>query len=169
MLMSATQWNLRLENEYRAMCAFPINSLFSWKAAPGQRTPRVKAYIVTYNIKTPIKDGHRFEAQEHTDVLITMSDSPGGAPTAKIVGGDVPFLPNLYINGNFCLGDLWCKEPILWKLVINIGRVLAMDPERTNPNSPANGTAATDWTNKRSGIHKFSQYKKVKFPHPVGY
>lgn len=34
MLMTAAQWNLRQENEYKAMCAFPINKLFSWKIAP---------------------------------------------------------------------------------------------------------------------------------------
>lgn len=169
MLMSAAQWNLRLENEYRAMCAFPINSLFSWKAAPGQSIPRVKSYIVTYNIKTMVKDGGRIKPQNRTAVLITMSDSPGGAPTAKVIGGLVPFLPNIYTNGSFCLGDLWAKEPILWKLLINIGRVLAMDPERTNPGSPANGEAATAWNDKRSGLRKEHTYEKIKFPHPVGY
>lgn len=169
MLMSAAQWNLRLSNEYRAMCAFPISSLFSWKIAPGQSTPRVKAYIVTYNIKTMVKDSGRIKPQNKTEVLITMSDSPGGAPTAKIIGGIIPFHPNIYSNGNFCLGDMWAKEPILWKLVINIGKVLAFDPTHTNPDSPANGEAASDWRAKQSGIRKPYPCGRIDFPHPVGY
>lgn len=169
MPMSAKQWNLRLSNEYGAMCAFPFNTLFSWKIAPGQSTPRVKAYIVTYNVKTMVKDGGRIIPQNKTEVLITMSDSPGGAPTVKIIGGSIPFHPNIYANGNICLGDLWEKEPILWKLVINIGKVLAFAPACTNPNSPANGEAASDWQKKQSGIRKHYPCGRIDFPHPVGY
>ena len=87
MLMTAAQWNLRQENEYKAMCAFPINKLFSWKIAPGQSVPRCRAYRVTYNVKTMVKDGNKLKPQEKTEVLITLSDNPGGAPTARIVGG----------------------------------------------------------------------------------
>lgn len=75
MLMSAAQWNLRLENEYRAMCAFPINSLFSWKITAGQSTPRVKSYIITYHVKTMVKSRIGLKVQDKTEVLITMSDS----------------------------------------------------------------------------------------------
>lgn len=99
--------------------------------------------IELHNVKTMVKDGNKLKPQEKTEVLITLSDNPGGAPTARIVGGSIPFHPNIYSNGNFCLGDMWAKEPILWKLVINIGKVLAFDPAHTNPNSPANGDAST--------------------------
>lgn len=169
MLMSAAQWNLRLENEYRAMCAFPINSLFSWKIAAGQSTPRVKSYIITYYVKTMVKGHIGLKVQDKTEVLITMSDSPGGAPTAKIIGGSIPYHPNIYTNGNFCLGDMWALEPILWKLVINIGRVLAFDPARTNPGSPANSDAASDWKVKQSGFRKHYPCGRTDFPHPMGY
>ena len=169
MLMTAAQWNLRQENEYKAMCAFPINKLFSWKVASGQSVPRCKAYRITYNVKTMVKDGGRLKPQEKTEVIITLSDSPGGAPTARFVGGYVPFHPNIYSNGNFCLGDMWAKEPILWKLVINIGKVLAFDPSHTNPNSPANGDAASDWKTKQSGVRKYYPCGNINFPHPVGY
>lgn len=126
MLMTAAQWNLRLENQYREMCAFPINNLFSWKVAPGQDIPRCKAYLVTYNVRTMVKDGARLKPQERTEVLYTLPDSPSGAPEAHIVGGSIPFHPNIYRNGSFCLGDIWinCGER-LWKLVIDIGKVLA--------------------------------------------
>ena len=169
MIMSAAQWNLRLENEYRAMCAFPINSLFSWKIAAGQNTPRVKAYSVTYYVKTMVKDGIRLKPQNKTQVLITLPDSPSGAPIARIVEGNIPFHPNIFHSGNFCLGDIWEKEPHLWKLVINIGKILAFDPDHTNPNSPANGDAATDWRAKQSGIRKHYPCGRIDFPHPVGY
>lgn len=61
------------------------------------------------------------------------------------------------------------KEPILWKLVINIGKVLAFDPAHTNPNSPANGDAASDWKAKQSGIRKHYPCGNINFPHPAGY
>ncbi len=169
MLMTAAQWNLRLENEYKAMCAFPINTLFSWKIANGQSRPRVRAYHITYNVKTKVKTGDRLRDQEKTEVLITMSDSPGGAPNARIVGGEIPYHPNIYSSGNFCLGDMWSKEPILWKLVINIGKVLAFDPAHTNPNSPANGEAATDWKRRQIGNKGPYPCGNINFPHPLGY
>lgn len=169
MIMSTAQWNLRLESEYKAMCAFPITNLFSWKLEPGQKVPRVKAYRITYNVKTMVKiDGH-MKVQEKTEVLITLPDSPGGAPVAKIVGGLIPFHPNIYTCGNFCIGNMWNKEPVLWKLVINIGKVLAFDPAHTNPDSPANGKAASDWNEKQSRIHKPYPCGRIDFPHPVGY
>lgn len=169
MLMSAAQWNLRLENEYKAMCAFPINSLFSWKISPGQKPPRVMEYRITYYVRTMVKDGGNMKAQTRTEVLISLPDSPGSAPTARIVGGAIPFHPNIYSNGNFCLGDMWAKEPFLWKLVINIGKVLSFDPAHTNPNSPANGNAASDWKIKQSGLRKPYPTGRIDFPHPKGY
>lgn len=169
MLMSAANWSMRLENEYRAMCAFPINSLFSWKIAPGQTTPRVRAYVVTYNVKTMVREGNSLRPQNRTEVLITLPDDPGSAPTARITGGSVPFHPNIWANGNFCMGNIWDNEPILWKLVINIGKVLAFDPAHTNPSSPANGDAARDWNTKQSGRSKPYPCGKINFPHPVGY
>lgn len=169
MLVSAANWNMRLENEYRAMCAFPINTLFSWKIAPGQTAPRVRAYVVTYNVITMVKDGDRLKSHNKTVVLITLPDSPDGAPTARIIGGSIPFHPNIYTSGYFCPGDIWDKEKILWKFVINIGRVLAFDPDITNPQSAANIEAAQDWNRMQSGVFKPYPCGRIDFPHPVGY
>ena len=167
--MSAAQWNEKLRQEYEAMCAFPINGLFSWKVERGQRPPRVMAYRVTYKVRTLVKDGNVLRPQRWTEVLITIPDSPGATPTASIVGGGIPFHPNIYTSGTFCLGDMWVKEPHLWKLVINIGKVLAFDPIHTNPKSAANGAAATDWIKKQSGTHKYYPCGNINFPHPKGY
>lgn len=169
MLMSAAQWNLRLEHEYEAMCHFPFNNLFSWKIAPGQRAPRVKAYIVTYYVKTAINEVGNIKPQNKTEVLITLSDSPDAAPTVKIIGGKVPYLPNIFTSGKFCLGTMWAAEPHIWMLVINIGRILALDSVRTNPGSPANSNAALDWNNKTTQLYKFRPRNNINFPHPVGY
>lgn len=170
MLISAAQWNLRLEHEYQAMCAFPFNSLFTWKIASGQKAPRAKQYLITYRVKTIVKEGDKFSTQDQTSILITMSDSPGGAPTARIVDSKIPFLPNVFTSGNICLGDMYKNSPHLWSLVVNLGRVLAMDPDRTNTGSPANALAATAWNDKRSELYKFRHNReKVIFPHPVGY
>jgi hypothetical protein len=170
MMMTAAQWHTRQENEYRAMCAFPINPLFSWKIAPGQRVPRCTQYLVTYNVKTMVLDGNKLKPQKKTEVLITLSDSPGGTPTAKIVGGEVPFHPNIhYPGGKICLGNIWKNDPLLHKLVINIGRLLAFDPTITNPKDPANKVAADDWIAKQSSPRKPYPCGNTNFPHPVGY
>lgn len=169
MLMTAAQWNMRLENEYKAMCAFPVNSLFSWKIADNQTTPRVKAYLVTYRVKTMVKVNGRLKAQNETQVLITLPDSPSGTPTAKIVSGQIPYHPNIYTNGNFCIGNIWSTEPILWKFVINLGKVLAFDPAHTAPGDAANRDAAADWNRKQARPVKPYPCGSINFPHPVGY
>lgn len=168
-MISAAQWNLRLQNEYKAMCAFPVNSLFSWKLSPGQKPPLVHSYRVTYHVKTMIRENGDLKPQNTTVVEITMPDSPGAAPNARIVGGAIPFHPNIYTSGKFCLGDMWAKEPILWKLVINIGRVLAFDPARTNTSSPANPEANTSWKAMQAKVRKPYPCGCTNFPHPVGY
>ena len=169
MLMSAASWKTRLENEYEVMCNFPINTMFSWRIAPNQSVPHVKIYFVKYHVTTKVKQGGKLINQNTTEVKITMPENPGAAPAVHIIGGAIPFHPNIYTNGSFCLGDIGGNEPNIWKLVINLGRILAFDPARTNPNSPANGEAAADWKRKQSGIVKHYPCGKIDFPHPMGY
>ena len=169
MLLTASQWNLRLENEYNAMCAFPICDLFSWKIAPGQTTPRVRSYIITYYVKTMVKPGTHIKDQVRTVVRIDLPEDPNSAPLTRIIEGDIPYHPNWYRNGNLCNGDMWAKDPILWRYVINIGRVLAFDPGVTNPKSAANSDAAAYWEKKNNGLRKPRPYGRTDFPHPRGY
>lgn len=170
MLMTAAQWKQRIENEYKAMCAYPINSIVSWKPTPGQTFPGCKSYDVTYNLVTMIKAGSGLRpTKQKTVVRITLPDDPSGSPTARIIDGEIPFHPNIYINGNFCIGDIWMKEPYLWKLVNNLGKVIAFDPAHTNPESPANSEAATSWKLKMTGLNKPYPCGTISFPHPVGY
>ena len=79
MLISASTWNLRLCHEFEAMQAFPVCDLFSWKIEPRQKPPAVKAYRVTYNVKTMIRspDG-TLRPQFRTEALITMPEKPAG-------------------------------------------------------------------------------------------
>ena len=169
MLISASTWNLRLSHEFEAMQAFPVCDLFSWKIEPRQKPPAVKAYRVTYNVKTMIRspDG-TLCPQFRTEALITMPENPAGKPAARIVGGAIPFHPNVYPNGDFCIGDFWEKDPSLWHLVIRLGKVLAFSPDCTNPNSAANPAAAADW-NQKMRTSKPDPGGRVDGPHPVGY
>ena len=169
MLISASTWNLRLSHEFEAMQAFPVCDLFSWKIEPRQKPPAVKAYRVTYNVKTMIRspDG-TLCPQFRTEALITMPENPAGKPAARIVGGAIPFHPNVYPNGDVCIGDFWEKDPSLWHLVIRLGKVLAFSPDCTNPNSAANPAAAADW-NQKMRTSKPYPCGRVDFPHPVGY
>lgn len=170
-MMTMAQWNQRIENQYRAMCAFPICDLFSWKIAPGQSVPRVKSYIITYRVKTMVMDGGRLRSQERTVIRIDMPDTPNSAPTARVVEGKVPFHPNFYVDGRLCPGNMWVTDPILWKFVIKIGQVIAFDPQHTNPASPANREAAEDWNRKQTlaSFRKPYPCGRTDFPHPVGY
>ena len=171
MILTAAQRNIRLENEYKAMCAFPINSLFSWKVLPGQRPPRVESYLVTYNVRTKVLDGGKERFQERTVVRIDYPADINTAPTVCIVEGKVPYLPNWWENGRMCPGDMWKNKPRLWEFVICIGKVLACDPAYTNPNSPANHAAANDWKRKQEKhlIQKLYPCGRTDFPHPIGY
>ena len=167
--MTAAQWRRRIENNYKAMCAFPFNPLFSWSVAPGETPPHVMSYDITYNVTTKVESGFALTDQNRTKVRITLPDSPNGAPSVTVIGGKIPFSPNIYPSGNFCLGDIWEKEPILWKLVIDVGRIIAFDPERTNPSSPANLVAAHDWIKKQSARKKPYPCGRTDFPRPIGY
>ncbi len=172
MLVSAFTWNLRLRHEFEAMQAFPICDLFSWKVESCQKPPVVKAYRVTYHVKTMIcsSDG-TLRPQFRTEVLITMPENPADKPTARIVGGAIPYHPNIYPNGDFCIGNFWEKDPSLWHLVIRLGKVLAFSPDCTNPNSPANPAAAADWNQKMCTSSRRKPYPcgRTDFPHPIGY
>lgn len=173
MLISASAWNSRLRHELEAMQAFPISTcdLFSWKIEPNEKPPVVKAYRIIYYVKTMIYAGGALRPQLRTEVLITMPENPAGKPTARIVGGAIPYHPNIYPNGDFCIGDFWEKDPRLWHLVIRIGKVLAFSPDCTNPDSPANPAAAADWKQKMCTSSRRKPYPcgRTDFPHPVGY
>lgn len=164
-MMTARQWELRLGNEYEELCRIPFNTLFSWKRADSQWPPR--QYIVDYHVTTMVKDpsGHLVK-QDKTTVTITMPSAPNATPKASVIKGQVPYNPNIYSSGDFCLGNLWAREPHLWKLVINIGRVLAFDPARVDPNSPANPLAAADWKQKQSRRNPPYPCGRTEFPHP---
>lgn len=171
MLISYSTWKLRLDNEFQAMQNFPVSNLISWKIEPGQKPPTVKAYRITYHVKTMIRCNGTLRPQLRTEVLITMPENPSDKPTARIVGGAIPYHPNIYPNGDFCIGDFWEKDPRLWHLVIRIGKVLAFSPDCTNPDSPANPAAAADWKQKMCTSSRRKPYPcgRTDFPHPIGY
>ncbi len=170
-MLTTSEMRLRLENEYHAMCAFPVNSLFTWRIAPGQTVPRVKSYIITYNIRTKVRDGGRERFQEKTTVRIDYPEDINNAPIVNIIEGKVPFVPNWWENGRLCPGNMWEKDKRLWMFVIKVGKVLAMDPAYTNPDSPANHIAASDWKDKERKhlINKLYPCGRTDFPHPAGY
>lgn len=167
-VMTASQWAARIRHQYEDMCLFPINGLFSWKVDSGQNPPMVKSYLITYRVKTLVKENGRLKPQQKTVVRIRLPESPGADPTAHIVEGLVPFHPNWYDNGRLCNGDMWSADPILWKYVIKIGQTLAFDPARTNPRSPANSEANVDWIAKMKRVIKPYPCGRTDFPHPMG-
>ena len=167
-ITTPAQWNLRIQHQYEEMCHFPINSLFSWKVDEGQNPPTVRSYLVTYRIKTMVMDHGRLKPQFKTVVRIRLPESPDRDPTAHVVEGLVPYHPNWYDNGRLCNGDMWVKDPILWKYVLKIGHTLAFDPGFTNIHSPANSKANADWIAKMNRRIKPYPCGKTDFPHPIG-
>lgn len=167
--MTSAQWKQRIANQYWAMCAFRTNDLFSWAIAPGQKAPHVTSYIVTYNVKTLVMVNDKLVPQMRTVVQIDMPASEHDRPTARVIEGLTPFSPNIYVNGKVCVGNLEEKNFILWRFVVKLGKLIAFDPGVTNPDSPANGAAATDWKQKQSKLIKPYPCGRIDFPHPVGY
>ena len=56
----------------------------------------------------------------------------------------VPFVPNVYESGRVCIGNDWGGTMALTTIVERIERFLVLDPVLSNPDSPANGSAA-EW------------------------
>lgn len=167
-MITAASRKSRAIAEYDAMCSIPINPLFAWKPAPGQKPPYVTSYIVTYNNKTLVKaSSGSIVPQLKTTVQIDINPDtfPIGAPTARVVAGTVPYHPNWWENGYVCNGNIWHTDMWLWQYIIKIGRVLAFDPAVTNTGSPANPASVSYWN---AHIRDFP-CGRINYAHPKGF
>lgn len=167
--MTSAQWKQHLANQYQAMCAFQENDLFGWRIAPGQQVPYVTSYIVTYTVKTMVMKGDCLMPQMQTVVRIDLPASERDCIRAQVIGGEVPFSPNIYSNGWISAGGYHGGLTALWTLVIIIGRIIAFDPAVTNPESPSNSAAARDWKQKQAAGQLPYPCGRVDFPSPAGY
>lgn len=68
------------------------------------------------------------------------------APVATLT--PVVFHPNVYGNGQVCLGNKWIVSEFLDLLVKRVIRIVTYQEDVLNVNSPANGTAVT-WLQSR--------------------
>lgn len=164
--LTSVDRNRRLANEYHALCKMPINDLYKWAVAPGQKPPYVSSYIVTYTNPYPVKSGRGIRREKEITLRFDLPvDYPRGVPTAKILKGEIPFLTNVYQSGNFCYGDMYKSTLWLWKWFNMVGQLLAGDPQYTNTSSAANGEAATYYSSHR----KEFPVGRIDFPRPKGF
>lgn len=157
---------VRLRNEYKAMCALPYSPLLNWSLAPGCTRDHPTAYLVTYHNPTLVKPGAVVKTQYHTTVRINLPDDfPDSSPSVVVVEGNIPWHVNWWRDGRMCTGNIWSIGMWLYQFVAKVGKVLAFDESVTNPASPANREAIPYW---EANKHKFPCGQTV-FPYPRGY
>lgn len=76
------------------------------------------------------------------DITISLDGSyPFVAPRARV--SPLVFHPNVWENGNVCMGGAWSSTEFLDLFLLRIVRTLTFDPALTNIASPANREAAS--------------------------
>ncbi len=142
--ITSLQRDLRLKNEYRALCRLPINSEYSWELEYPEQGERCRSYLVTYYDTAPVpapalsipgltpKRVTGLERQESITLRFDLGPGyPDTAPAASIVRGRKPFLPNVFESGSICFGNLYRPGLFLWQWFNIVGQLLLGDPEVT--------------------------------------
>jgi hypothetical protein len=81
------------------------------------------------------------EVLPQTALTISLGERyPYERPQLRV--SPIVFHPNVWPNGDLCMGTRWMPTESLDVSVRRALRILTFDPELTNPGSPANGTAA---------------------------
>ena len=70
-------------------------------------------------------------------------DYPFSAPVCTVTSQ--VFNVNVFPNGTVCLGSKWMPSHQLTLTLARLWRILSLDPEVINPNSPANAAAIPWW------------------------
>ncbi|MFM9108827.1 MAG: ubiquitin-conjugating enzyme E2 [Chloroflexota bacterium] len=99
-------------------------------------------------------DGQPVMADRQAMEILIPTGFPMQAPVISVVTPVVH--PNIWGSGQVCLGHYWSTQRTLDQLAAQLWRILVWDPEVTNPDSPANGAAAT-WYRNRAGHRPFDR------------
>lgn len=129
--------NIRLKNDYQQMCNIK-SDIIEWTPVRGI-APHVEEYRLTIHIRTIVSSTPSYRTV-HELTLSLPSTYPTSAPIIKMTTMPKPFHPNWYPDGKWCPGNYLMTEG-LGDFVIRMIRTLQFDPDITNPNSAADGTA----------------------------
>lgn len=94
----------------------------------------------------PTAADHSFPQRRIPEVSLRIDlpvDYPYKAPVCTIISQ--VFNVNVFPNGRVCMGSKWMPSHQLTLTIARLWRILSLDPEVINPNSPANGDAIPWW------------------------
>ena len=99
-------------------------------------------------LAVPTAADQTFPQSRAPEVLLYVdlpTDYPYKAPVCVITS--TVFNVNIFSTGTVCLGSKWMPSHQLTLTVARLWRILSLDPEVINPNSPANSNAIPWWQN----------------------
>lgn len=100
---------------------------------------------VTLTLAVPTAASAEFPAKRIPEVRVMIdlpTDYPFTPPECTVL--DPVLNVNIFQGGRVCLGSQWMPSHQLSLTLARLWRILSLDPEVINPNSPAN-SAALDW------------------------
>ncbi len=102
---------------------------------------RASRIVLRLNLPTPASQSLPPQWQDSCVIEIHLpARYPFEPPTARVLGKI--WHPNVFLNGNICLGSRWQASEGLDLFVARIARLLVFDPMLVNINSVANQSAA---------------------------
>ena len=99
-------------------------------------------------LAVPTAADDQFPRQRLPEVSLRVNlprDYPYEPPVCVITSP--VFNVNVFPNGTVCLGSQWMPTHQLTLTIARLWRILSLDPEVINPNSPANSEAIAWWQN----------------------
>ena len=138
----------RLKNDYVEMTNIR-GQIVQWRPINGT-PPFVTSYEVTLSVRTLVDSSSTMRAN-HVVRVELPEGYPVSPPAIVMVTRPKPFHPNWYPDGRYCYGS-WDIAEGLGHHIVRMIRTLQFDPEITDPNSPADGSARDYYVaNARSG------------------
>ena len=131
----------RLMIEYETLKNVPKTDLYDWEIDAGEHELYVRNYIVTYHVKTIVKNGEKLEWQKDTTVRLSWLEHDH-VWECRVVNGQVPFHANVYADGKFDYGE-YDPGRELYEYINYYGQMLQF--QLIDINSISNNDAAAFW------------------------
>ncbi len=133
----------RRNEDLRRLRAMEVQSPGRIRIVKVHGTPMRRVDLV---LSVPTAADHSFPHRRVPEVSVKIelpSDYPYKAPVCTI--NSEVFNVNVFPNGTVCMGSKWMPSHQLTLTVARLWRILSLDPEVINPNSPANSDAIAWW------------------------
>ena len=152
----------RLKSDWESMVRIR-GPVVDWKALSGQ-DKYVDDYALTIRVRSITGPAPNFR-DTHNFRITLPGDYPTASPDISSTDNPIPFNPNFFKTGRWCLGT-WAETDTLGKTVLRMVRTLQFDPKLINVRSPANSDARA-WYDRQAGSGLFPTDRQL-LPNPEG-